>query len=638
MRRYLLTFILLAGNGIAADCCDDNRPRTLPIVIAANAFPPYILPFALPEHLDASTIAPPESATTPDVAAAADVAPSPTIQISAGATAETPSADATVATVAITETPKVETPATEKLQRTKGQASMPLTTTPAEKAAAARNFFTAAHYYFAGQKFLAAVKLRWRDFAAAAPNDGASASVQPTGNATNDNAAAPRAAAPLNAAATASVEPEVGATAGVNTESEISGVTANIEPEVGATAGVNTELKIGATASERVESEISGATATVSNRQTAGAPLVHEAITIAMPEIRVGEASGTDRAAAPPNESAGESVDASVSENAEASVAAAALPHKDNVAENVAEVAGEIKAENFAADAGATAKIAATAASPNASLGEKFSTGSPNAASGEKSSTGDLAANERDLAAIQRRGVLVVGMLRDNPPPFADGDEPGCDADWAAALARALKVELQINRDFDSTANLLTAVAAGGIDAAISGLKIGSPTVAGVEIASPYLGNWTVLLLNFAALETIPNGEFLTPEALNRPEVIVAVEADSPYEKIARELFPRATLRREVYADGASPFLSVFGKDAHATLRDSFSLLRDRREHPQRWEQRGAEVTAVKLRRHRELYGVALAKTAPRLRALLDRLDAEINDLPLPFQQLTIHN
>ncbi|GHV19085.1 hypothetical protein AGMMS49959_02910 [Planctomycetales bacterium] len=482
-----------------------------------------------------------------------------------------------------------------------------LRTSFAEKTAAARNFFTAAHYYFAGQKFLTAVELRWRNFAAAPPNDGASARGEP------------------EVGATAEINSEIGATASEKVKPESGGATARVEPE-------------------------SGVTATASPRQTAGAPLVHEAITITTPKIHVGEASAADRAAAPPNESAGESVGASVSENAEASAAAAALPHKDNVAA----VAGEIKAENLTEDltADAAANLAAAAAEDlTADATANLAAASPSASSGEKLLTGDLAvgraaparpadegANERDLAAIQRRGVLVVGMLRDNPPPFADGDENGCDADWAAALARALKVKLQINRDFDSTATLLTAVADGGIDAAISGLKIGSPTAAGVEIASPYLGNWTVLLLNFAALATIPNGEFLTPEALNRPEVIVAVEANSPYEKIARELFPRATLRREVYADGASPFLSVFGKDAHVALRDSFSLLRDRREHPRRWEQRGAEVTVVKLRRHRELYGVALAKTAPRLRALLDRLDAEINDLPLPFQQLTIHN
>ena len=144
---------------------------------------------------------------------------------------------------------------------------------------------------------------------------------------------------------------------------------------------------------------------------------------------------------------------------------------------------------SFAA-CGGSASSASSAASSAA--------GSPEAASAADSaaSAGDVASSaESDVAYVQDKGTLVVGMTDFAPMDYRDenGEWIGFDADMAKAFADYLGVEvefLEINWD-----NKLMELDTKGVDAIWNGMTITDEVTNGASVSEPYCNNGQVVVL-----------------------------------------------------------------------------------------------------------------------------------------------
>ena len=124
--------------------------------------------------------------------------------------------------------------------------------------------------------------------------------------------------------------------------------------------------------------------------------------------------------------------------------------------------------------------------------------GSSEAASAADSaaSAGDVASStESDVAYVQDKGTLVVGMTDFAPMDYRDenGEWIGFDADMAKAFAEYLGVEvefLEINWD-----NKLMELDTKGVDAIWNGMTITDEVTNGASVSEPYCNNGQVVVL-----------------------------------------------------------------------------------------------------------------------------------------------
>ena len=131
------------------------------------------------------------------------------------------------------------------------------------------------------------------------------------------------------------------------------------------------------------------------------------------------------------------------------------------------------------------------------------SSASSTAGSSEAESAADSAAasenvasfTESDVAYVQDKGTLVVGMTDFAPMDYRDenGEWIGFDADMAKAFAEYLGVEaefLEINWD-----NKLMELDTKGVDAVWNGMTITDEVTNGASVSEPYCNNGQVVVL-----------------------------------------------------------------------------------------------------------------------------------------------
>ena len=144
---------------------------------------------------------------------------------------------------------------------------------------------------------------------------------------------------------------------------------------------------------------------------------------------------------------------------------------------------------SFAA-CGGSASSASSAASSAAGSSEAAS------AADSAASAGDVASSaESDVAYVQDKGTLVVGMTDFAPMDYRDenGEWIGFDADMAKAFAEYLGVEvefLEINWD-----NKLMELDTKGVDAIWNGMTITDEVTNGASVSEPYCNNGQVVVL-----------------------------------------------------------------------------------------------------------------------------------------------
>ena len=123
-------------------------------------------------------------------------------------------------------------------------------------------------------------------------------------------------------------------------------------------------------------------------------------------------------------------------------------------------------------------------------------TPAPNTGSSAPESNTPAAGTESDVAYVQDKGTLVVGMTDFAPMDYKDeetGEWIGFDADMAKAFAESLGVEaqfLEINWD-----NKLMELDTKGIDVIWNGMTITDEVTNGASVSEPYCKNGQVVVL-----------------------------------------------------------------------------------------------------------------------------------------------
>src|SRR4029079_15269129 len=96
-----------------------------------------------------------------------------------------------------------------------------------------------------------------------------------------------------------------------------------------------------------------------------------------------------------------------------------------------------------------------------------------------------------DLRQVQERGVLHVGLVAKDIPPLlitgSDGQPAGIEDAMASGLARRLGVKLQFVRTAATHDELVTQVAAGEVDVAVSSVTRTIERAKMVRFSRPYL-------------------------------------------------------------------------------------------------------------------------------------------------------
>ncbi len=141
----------------------------------------------------------------------------------------------------------------------------------------------------------------------------------------------------------------------------------------------------------------------------------------------------------------------------------------------------------------ALAMCLALAACSGESAAETEETGT-DAASGTEEDAADEA-EESDLAYVQEKGTLVVGITEFEPLDYqsAEGEWIGFDAEMATGFAQSLGVEVEFQIiDWD---NKILELDGGTIDCVWNGMTLTDEVLAAMECSEPYLNNAQVVIL-----------------------------------------------------------------------------------------------------------------------------------------------
>lgn len=136
-------------------------------------------------------------------------------------------------------------------------------------------------------------------------------------------------------------------------------------------------------------------------------------------------------------------------------------------------------------------------------------------------------ASESDLAKIQEKGVLVVGMTEYKPMNYKEkgSDEwTGFDTEFAQAVAKELGVEVEfVEINWDNKFNELKS---GSIDCIWNGMTITDEAKDAASISNPYAENAQVVVMKSSELSKYSDVESIK-------ELSIAVEGGSAGEKAA---------------------------------------------------------------------------------------------------------
>ena len=211
-------------------------------------------------------------------------------------------------------------------------------------------------------------------------------------------------------------------------------------------------------------------------------------------------------------------------------------------------------------------------------------------------------------------GVLSVGSVTADPPfeSVSNGTAVGFDIDLIAEVARRLGLEPEIVGE--SASSLLSDVARGRTDVAISAIDITASREAAVDFTNPYFTDDLALTVgvgrarNFGGIGTLAGKT-------------VGVAAGSSGEACARAV-----------SAGGSAQGKAFTIKPYTTISQAFTDLADGKidgvltdlPTSERLVQAIDGLQMVEIYRTGEGYGIAVAKTNPNLRIDIDRILADM--------------
>ena len=179
------------------------------------------------------------------------------------------------------------------------------------------------------------------------------------------------------------------------------------------------------------------------------------------------------------------------------------------------------------------------------------------AAENTAAQTSETPAAESDVAYIQDKGTLVVGITEFAPMDYLDenGEWIGFDADMARAVADALGVDVEFS--VIEWGNKLMELDSKTVDCLWNGMTITDEITGGASATNPYATNAQVVVLKSGIA-----GDYQTVESL--AELNFAVEAGSAGEAAAQE----AGLTCVSVSDQATALMEVNSGTSDACIVD----------------------------------------------------------------------
>ena len=157
-----------------------------------------------------------------------------------------------------------------------------------------------------------------------------------------------------------------------------------------------------------------------------------------------------------------------------------------------------------------------------------------------------FAESNDDIEGILRRGKLVVAITAVDQPPFyfvdKNGKLTGYDIELASKTAEELGVKLEITRDAPAFNDLVTLVASGKADLAVSKLSRTLSRAKTVKFSTPYMTFKQGLLFNRLQLAKVASEEEINRYVRDYKGVI-GVIANSSYANYAKINFPKAQIK-----------------------------------------------------------------------------------------------
>jgi ABC-type amino acid transport substrate-binding protein len=177
-----------------------------------------------------------------------------------------------------------------------------------------------------------------------------------------------------------------------------------------------------------------------------------------------------------------------------------------------------------------------------------------------------------EFARIVARGELVVAVLGVDQPPFfqqQNGQLVGIDIDIAKELAAKLGVKARFNRDAKTFDAVVTLLANGDADLAISKL---SRTLTRAEVVSfsvPYIRLHRALLLNRVKFAQLAKGRAV-PDVVRSYDGSIGVVTNSSYATYVASNFPHAKVQS--YPSWDALLKALDAGEVTAAYRDEFEV------------------------------------------------------------------
>ncbi|QGZ65724.1 transporter substrate-binding domain-containing protein [Paraburkholderia acidisoli] len=179
-----------------------------------------------------------------------------------------------------------------------------------------------------------------------------------------------------------------------------------------------------------------------------------------------------------------------------------------------------------------------------------------------------------EFARIIGRGELVVAVLSVDQPPFFEeknGKLEGLDIDLAKEIADKLHVKVRFNRDAHSFDDVVTLLARGQADIAVSKLSRTLTRATVISFSTPYLRLKRALLLNRVKFAQLAHGRSV-PEVVRSYDSTIGVVANSSYAGYVVSNFPHAQVRS--YATWDDVLKALNAGEVTAAYRDEFEVKR----------------------------------------------------------------
>ena len=169
------------------------------------------------------------------------------------------------------------------------------------------------------------------------------------------------------------------------------------------------------------------------------------------------------------------------------------------------------------------------AAPADSAVSAPASTAAPASETASVPAASEAAEAESDLAYVQQKGKLVVGITDFEPMDYRgeDGDWIGFDADMAKAFGESLGVEVEfVEIDWD---NKILELDGKTIDCVWNGMTLTDEVTSAMECSNPYFNNAQVVILPSDVAEDYESVEDLA-------DLTFAVESGSAGEAVIADL------------------------------------------------------------------------------------------------------